>query len=159
MAKMNGKQNGKSPRKNNGKAVVNADNQPSKYTDGGGFLKGNPGRPKGSKNKSPCRIREIRDDIVMSWDRVGANAKLDALAGRDFEAYCRVVIPLMPKITEVETTPMIVINPQIHCETQINFIAHLEAAAVDGSVSPEAVLRLLDQHAKGTLPALPVASS
>lgn len=67
-----------------------------------------------------------------------------------------VVDTLMPSRAKLEARiPIIAINPQIHCETAINFIAHLEAAAVGGEITPDIVLDLLDKHAKGRLAALP----
>jgi len=52
-----------------------------KYTDGHGkFAKGNPGRPKGSKNRSS---KELVDQILGALEELGGQAYLEELGKED----------------------------------------------------------------------------
>lgn len=110
------------------------------------------GRPKGSLNKTTIDLREIRDSIVGTWNKAKGNEKLLAMAESDFPAYAKLVLPLMPRATEIHADiPFIAINPQLHADAAVGFLAALEQIAETGKLSQIAVLEALDAHAGGTL--------
>ncbi len=110
------------------------------------------GRPKGSLNKTTIDLREIRDSIVGTWNKAKGNEKLLALAKSDFLAYAKLVLPLMPRATEIHAdVPFIGLNPLLHADAAVGFLAALERIAESGKLSQIAVLEALDAHAGGTL--------
>ena len=66
----------------------------------GQFLPGGspgPGRPRGSRNAATLDVRRLKQRIMDSWDRVGADALLDEYAKSDFAGYLRLVVGLLPR--------------------------------------------------------------
>lgn len=146
----NGKKNGKAGRVNKRKNT---------YTDpdnNGDFAAGNPGRPKGSKNKT-VSIARIRQDILDSWETVGGPDRLKLLAEKNFAGYLFAISKFVPKppIEVTMTTPITLVKQDVLVVGTVNFIGAIQSSD-GGRVTPEAVLDALDKHSRGELPMIDV---
>ena len=116
--------------------------------DGGGRLtKGNKlacGRPRGTPNQTSVDMQRIRAEVAASWDRVDGQSKLVQLAEDDFVAYLRIVVKLLPKASQLESSvPFIRRRPELRNEQSTEFIDVLEARANGDDITPAMVLDLL----------------
>lgn len=83
------------PRKNEAKT-------PNKVPEGRRFQPGNPGRPKGSRNKLGEAFLE---DLLVSWEAQGPSVIQRVIAEKP-EQYLKVVASLMPKDLNVNLNQM-----------------------------------------------------
>ena len=88
------------------------------------FKPGNPGRPKGSRNKLGEKFLK---DLLKHWKQHGT-AALDGCLEKDPAAYCRVVASILPKEIKLDANPLDKMNDAELVERYLAVSARIAAA-------------------------------